>query len=256
MIKGMKFEGGVCLKVTVVGFWGGFPGKNEATSGYLVEHNGFQLLIDCGSGVISQIQNYTSIEELDAVILSHYHNDHVCDIGALQYARLISGFLGKNLPTLPIYGHQEDENGFKALTYNDVTKAIPYNPQKEVEIGPFLISFLKTNHPVPCYAMKVQAGETTVIYTADTSYKEEFIEFSKGADLVICECNLYAGMNGNKAGHMTSSDAGSLAEKAGVKNLLLTHLPHFGDHQDLLSQAKERYTGDLHLAESGWVWHG
>lgn len=239
------------MKLTVIGFWGGFPGKNEATSGYLLEENDFKLLIDCGSGVISQLQNYIQPEELDAVILSHYHSDHVTDIGALQYARLIKGYLGFTIPTLPIYGHKEDQEGFKKLTYNNITKGFVFNPNNELEIGPFKITFLKTKHPVPCYAMRIVSASSTIVYTADTSFSEEFISFSKDADFLICECNLYAGMDGSKAGHMTSEDAGKLAHEADIKHLLLTHLPHFGDHQVLVEQAETFYKGPVTLASSG-----
>lgn len=242
------------MKLTVVGFWGGFPGKGEATSGYLLEEAGFKLLIDCGSGVISQLQHYVNPEELDAVILSHYHNDHVCDIGALQYARLIKGFLGEKLSPLPIYGHTENKEGFTKLTYEKVTTGMPYLPSEPITIGPFTISFLKTKHPVPCYAMNIKTNQGTIVYTADTAYLEGFIPFSKDADLLICECNLYKGMDGSSAGHMTSTDAGRLAQEANVKQLLLTHLPHFGNHQELISQANELYSGRVDLAKSGFTW--
>lgn len=61
------------MKLTVIGFWGGYPKLNGASSGYLLEHNGFNLLLDCGSGILSKLQNVLQPEELDAVILSHYH---------------------------------------------------------------------------------------------------------------------------------------------------------------------------------------
>lgn len=80
------------MKMTVVGFWGGFPEAGEATSGYLFEHDGFRLLVDCGSGVLAQLQKYITPSHIDAVVLSHYHHDHVADIGVLQYARLINYF--------------------------------------------------------------------------------------------------------------------------------------------------------------------
>jgi ribonuclease BN (tRNA processing enzyme) len=242
------------VKLTVIGYWGGFPGENEATSGYLLEERGFKLLVDCGSGVIAQLQNYTNLEELDAVMLSHYHNDHVCDIGALQYARLIKGFLGQELATLPIYGHFEDKEGFNKLTYGQITTGITYDPKEKLNIGPFTVSFLKTNHPVACYAMRIETQHASIVYTADTSYLHEFVPFSKNADLLISECNLYKGMDGEKAGHMTSTEAGALAHQAEVKQLLLTHLPHFGEHNDLLLQAKEEYSGLVELAKSGWKW--
>ena len=49
------------MKMTVVGFWGGFPEAGEATSGYLFEHDGFRLLVDCGSGVLAQLQKYNTV---------------------------------------------------------------------------------------------------------------------------------------------------------------------------------------------------
>ncbi|WP_246938707.1 MBL fold metallo-hydrolase [Bacillus pinisoli] len=242
------------MKVTVIGFWGGYPARNEATSGYLIEEDGFRLLVDCGSSVVSQLQNYINPEAINAVILSHYHHDHVCDIGTLQYARLIKGYLGMELPALPVYGHAEDKNGFSSLTYKGVMKGIEYNPNASLTVGPFTITFLKTQHPAPCYAMRIETEKASVVYTADTSYFDEMVHFSMKADLLICECNLYKGMDGRSAGHMTSTEAGMLATKADVGELLLTHLPHFGNHQDLIHQANETYTGTTQLAKSGYIW--
>ena len=112
------------MKMTVVGFWGGFPEAGEATSGYLFEHDGFRLLVDCGSGVLAQLQKYITPSDIDAVVLSHYHHDHVADIGVLQYARLITSATTRQLPELPIYGHTFDENGFHSLTHEPHTKGI------------------------------------------------------------------------------------------------------------------------------------
>ncbi|GAA0314191.1 MBL fold metallo-hydrolase [Bacillus carboniphilus] len=240
------------MKLTVVGFRGGYPAKDEATSGYLLEENGFQLLVDCGSAVISQLQRYIQPEELDACILSHYHPDHVADIGILQHARLIQSLLGKEMPNLPIYGHQEDAQGFGQLTYKNLTKGVAYTPSSVLQVGPFKVTFLRTNHPVPCFAMRFEVGEKVIVYTADTSFKEELIEFSKDANILICECNLYKGQDGQAAGHMTSEDAGKLAEEAGVHSLILTHLPHFGNVTQLVQEAKETYKGIVTLAHSGF----
>ncbi|WP_027409010.1 MBL fold metallo-hydrolase [Anoxybacteroides tepidamans] len=242
------------MKVTVIGYWGGFPAANEATSGYLFEHEGFRLLVDCGSGVLSKLQNYVTVEELDAVVVSHYHHDHVADIGPLQYARLIKTNLGAALPELPIYGHSFDSDGFTRLAYKGLTKAIAYDPDKTLEVGPFTISFMKTAHPVICYAMRITAGGKSVVYTADSSYLPEFAPFSQGADLLICECNFYAGQNAAQAGHMTSEEAATIACDANVSELWLTHLPHFGDHSQLISEAKAVFNGAVKLAKTGLVW--
>ncbi|NHM31736.1 MBL fold metallo-hydrolase [Neobacillus terrae] len=237
------------MKLTVIGPWGGYPKKNEASSGYLLEHKDFRLLIDCGSGVLSKLQNLIQPEQLDAVLISHYHPDHIADIGVLQHARLIQGFLGAEMSSLPVYGHKLDKPEFEKLTYKNITLGTPYDPDSKIKIGPFEVSFLRTVHPVPCFAMRIEAEGKVMVYTADTSFKEEFIPFSQDADLLVCECNFYANQNGSGAGHMTSTQAGNLAESAGVKQLILTHLPHYGRLSDLILEAGEEYEGDIHLAE-------
>jgi ribonuclease BN (tRNA processing enzyme) len=241
------------MRLTIIGCWGGYPKANEASSGYLLEQDGFQLLIDCGSGVLSKLQNYIKPEKLDAVVLSHYHPDHIADIGVLQHARLIQGFLGQRSQCLPIYGHLFNEQEFAKLTYKDITKGIAYDPNEQLQVGPFAIRFLQTDHPVPCYAMRIEANKKALVYTADTSYKEEFAAFSEGANLLLSECNLYAGYDGKNAGHMTSTDAGNLASQAKVKQLILTHLPHFGNLEQLVQEASQYYHGKIQLAFEGMM---
>ena len=237
------------MNLTVIGYWGGYPKKNAASSGYLLEHKEFKLLIDCGSGVLAKLQNVTQPEDLNAVILSHYHPDHIADIGVLQHARLIQGFLGKEQPTLPVYGHTFDQPEFGKLTYKSITEGIAYNPDVPLTVGPFKISFLKTNHPVPCYAMRIEADGKTLVYTADSSFKEEFIEFSRQADVLLCECNFYGNQNGKSAGHMNSIEAGQFAQKAEVKQLILTHLPHYGNLEELMTEASGQFSGIIKLAD-------
>lgn len=242
------------MKITIIGYWGGYPGKGEATSSYLLQHDGFNLLMDCGSATLSNLQKYIAIEELNSVIISHYHYDHVADIGPLQYAFLIKSRLGLiNIP-LTIYGHPYDKEGFGRLSMEPCTKSISYSGYDELVIGPYKISFIKTKHPVICFGMRIKAGGKDITYTSDGSMTEELIDFSKNTDLLLCECNLYQGQDGSVPGHMNSTDAGILAEKAAVKKLLLTHLPQYGNHNDLLKEAAGYFRGSVEIAKSGWTW--
>lgn len=229
-------------------------GSNEATSGYLFQSGYYSVLIDCGSAVLSKLQLFLPVEELDAVILSHYHHDHIADVGPLQFAKLVGSFLGKGANALPIYGHPFDEEQFSKLTYKTHTAGLAYDPTQPLAIGPFTFTFLKTVHPVDCFAMRVTDGVHSVVYTADSSFQKAFIPFSEGADLLISECNFYAGQDGGSAGHMNSLEAGRIAAEAGAGQLLLTHLPHFGEHQKLAEEAQTVYKGAVDLAHTGYVW--
>lgn len=241
------------MKVTVVGFWGGYPASNGASSAYLVEDEDYVLVLDFGSGVLSKLQTFKQVRDLDAVILSHYHADHIADIGVLQHAVLVNNYITDDKKILPIYGHTEDEDVFQTLT-DDFTKGVAYDPNEALQLGPFTIHFFKTNHSVPCYGMRITNGKHTFVYTADSAYQEEWIDFCKDAHMLLTDCNLYADQTDLDVGHMTSKQAAYIAKQANVKELVLTHLPHYGDHQQLVSEAKEEFSGTIHLAYEGFVW--
>ena len=234
------------MKITIIGHWGGFPKAGEATSGYLIEHDNYKLLLKCGSGVVNSLQKVTDIKYIDAALITHYHYDHCCDIGPLQYARQIKTQLGEINKPLPIYAPEGEF--FKLLKWEDYTYGVSFNADSNIVLGPFEISFIKNVHPVEAYSVKIRCGDKIFSFTSDTSYFKNLTEFFDGSDLLICECSFYADMDGTKTGHLNSSQAGMLAENANVKKLILTHLPHFGDLNDLLVQAKAHYSGDTELA--------
>src|SRR5699024_10193336 len=157
-------------------------------------------VIDVGSGGLAKFQKYYDITDIDAVLISHYHTDHIADVGVLQHARFVQRYLTGEENQLSIYGHREDEENFCKLNH-DYTKAVRYDPNNVLKIGPFFIRFLKTKHPVPSYGMRITDGENTLIYTADTAYQDEWIKFSLDADLLLADCNIYADQDGEDAGH-------------------------------------------------------
>jgi len=53
---------------------------------------------------------------------------------------------------------------------------------------------------------------------------------------------------------LTAGEAGRIAAAAGVRHLVLTHLPHFGNHSMLVEQARKKYNGTVELATTGRCW--
>lgn len=243
------------MKLTVLGYWGGYPSSQGGASSYLLEDKGFNLIIDLGSGGLMVYQKYKSLLELDAVIISHFHADHISDIGVLQHGLIVQSLLHEKNLQIPIYAHSFDQKEFARLTDKHTTGK-HYHPNETLKIGPFQIKFMRTIHAVPCFAMRISNGEKTITYTADSAFQKEFIPFAQDSDLLIAETSLYDGQDGSLSGHMTSKEVGGLAQEANVAELFLTHLPHYGSHEKLLAETKAHYQGHAVLAKEGLVWQG
>ena len=241
------------MKITTIGWWGAYPGVNEATSGYLLTAEETGILIDCGSGVLAQLQNHIELQQLDGVILSHYHWDHVADLGCLQYAIRIQMDLGRRKQPLKIYAHAEDDN-FAGLNYLHYTSGHAVAPGMDLRMRPFKFTFCRNIHPAPCFSMRIEKNHQSIVYISDTGYSDELVHFAHRADLLLCEASLYDEYRGKIPGHMTAGEAGHLAQSAGVRHLVLTHLPHFGRHSLLVEQARRKYNGTVELAETGKNW--
>src|SRR5687767_4400840 len=73
-------EEGRLMELTVLGACGTYPGPGGACSGYLLQHEGFNLWMDAGHGTLSELQKHIPVSEVDAVFLSHAHPDHFVDM--------------------------------------------------------------------------------------------------------------------------------------------------------------------------------
>lgn len=226
------------MKLTALGVWGGYPTRDAGTTSYLLQsEEGFNLLVDAGSRAVTELEHELSPNDLDAIILSHYHEDHIADLGALRQYRQLQTVKPE---VLPIYGHQENAYEFSKLSLENVSEGIAYDVENGTSVGPFDIQFLKTVHPVICYAMRIveRATGQVLIYTGDTGYFAELVDFSKDADILLADVYFFKD-KAKMPNHLSSVEAGEIAAQANVKKLILTHLPQVGDLQVLREEAQE-----------------
>src|SRR5512146_1712104 len=89
------------MRITVIGCSGSFPGPASPASCYLVEADGFRLLLDLGNSALGALQNHAPLDGIGAVCLSHLHGDHCLDMCSYAVARTYAP--GGAMPPLPVW---------------------------------------------------------------------------------------------------------------------------------------------------------
>ncbi len=237
------------MKLTVLGNYGPYPKAGGACSGFLVDSGETKILLDCGNGVLSRLQQYIDIEELDAVILSHLHSDHMSDVMILRYAVNIKMMKGLMERGIKVYAPESPIEEFERLRYKDAIDLIPIDPNNRLIIKNLTIRFKKMVHGVDNYAISVEKGSKKFVYSGDTCPNEDLVEFSKGADLLLCEAGILERDEKDiRSMHLTAKEAGEIAAKSGVRRLLLTHFMPDIRVDNYLDEAADVYNGIMEMA--------
>ena len=246
------------MRLIVLGTSAGFAGKNDGCSSYLLDTGKKNYLIDLGPGSLSALQNHIGYRELDAVLISHLHADHVSDIYTFRFAVFAAQKEGSMPPSLPIYLPDKPEETF-AFIQSNIQEEFAMNvvtQDSKLELNGIEVRFLRTDHPVPTHAMRFAYEGKVFVYTSDTALFDDLISFCTGADLLLAEATLQdSDRELESTGHMTARTAGTLASRANAGNLMLTHFWPEYERQLSLSQAREAFSGPVQLARQGLELH-
>lgn len=207
------------MRLTVLGGCGAWPAEGRPCSGYLVEYDGFRLLLDPGYGVAVPLLAALGPGGPDAVFVSHGHPDHCADLNPILRARALSS---ERFPPLPVYSLPGslapvlhlDEPGI-------VDDAYELLPIGAFDTGPFRCRTIPLPHYVPNVGLRLTAGGRTLAYTGDTGPHPDVVRLARDADVFLAEATHLTG----SSAYLTSApEAGRQATEAGVGRLVLTHL--------------------------------
>jgi len=230
------------MKLTVLGNNGPFPGPGGACSGYLVQEENVNILLDCGSGVLSNLQKFTPFEQLDAVILTHLHSDHMSDMLVLRYALQIKRARNSEIGKLKVYAPSEPADQFELLKSVPDFEVYEITADTSLDIGGIKITFGSMRHPFKCYGVCMEYNSKKFVYSGDTSWDEGILSFFENADLLLLDAGLMAkDKKSDNVPHLTADECGKVAGIANVKRLLLTHFSPLYKTEDLLEEAKRNF---------------
>ena len=262
------------------------PGGPMPTASLLWLH-GQPIIVDCGLGVTRAAVNAgLDLRQLSLIFITHLHSDHVLELGGLVHTAWTTGL---NRP-LRIYGPAGTGalwEGFLAslafdcdirvrdegrIPLSDLVEITEYGPGRVLDTGGICVSALRVEHPpvTDCFALRFDAA-ASVVFSADTRFFPPLADFAQGADVLVHEALLPAGVDalvarsngGDKlrqhinASHSTAAEAGMIAHQARVGRLVLHHLvpaddPAFGP-ADWAEAVRETWQGALDIGHDGMV---
>jgi len=243
------------VRLTVLGGCGGWPAAGLACSGYLVEHDGFRLMVDLGYAVVPQLLGHLTAADVDAVFISHGHPDHCADLNPLLRARVLGG---ERLPPLPVYALPGaldavlalDRPGMLADGYV-LHELIPGN---DLGIGPFGAQTRLLPHSRPNAGVRLAAGGQVLTYTGDTGPDDGVVGLARSADLLLAEASFIDQAPEDSRRTLSSArQQGRQAAEAGAGRLLLTHLLPGTDPDAARAAAERGYRGEVGVATPGLV---
>jgi len=249
------------MRVTVVGCSGSLPGPLGPASCYLVEADGFRLVVDLGNGALGALQSYCAIRDIDAVVVTHLHPDHCMDLLPLYVARTYHPSVDSSvgMPVIPVHAPAGAATHL-AHAYGKVEPPgltgrfdfVDWSPGPR-QIGPLTVTAALMVHPVPNWALRIEHEGAVLAYSGDTGATDALVELARGADLALFESAFEQVRDAEapKDVHLTGHEAGDHATRAGAQRLVLTHLPPWNDAAVSLASARTSYAGPVEVARPG-----
>jgi ribonuclease BN (tRNA processing enzyme) len=244
--------------MTVLGKSPALPDANGANSGYLIRHEGYTVLLECGTGVFAKLRGVCDPMEVDAVLITHLHADHTLDLIPFAHGLSYQGGDAERRPRL--WAPPGSASMFDSLSemfgqprpITELFAHSEYDPGSELELGPFTVSFREVPHFIPTWACDIaQADGRRFTFGADCAPNAAIVELAHDTDLLMLESTEGPGPHIDSSqvrGHLNAQEAGEIGRRAGAKRLLLTHYSDQLDATEIQAAAAAAYGAGVELA--------
>lgn len=275
-------------RVVLLGTKGGpaiRPGTRMPTA-TLVQIDGFTVLVDAGLGCARGLCDAgVALTDLDAIVITHLHSDHYLELGPLFHSAWTAG-LKAPVPVIGPKGLDAYWQGFLTSMDFDISLRLrdegrpdlaPLAEISEIRegtlaLGPLSMQVLRNEHPpiTDSFALRFDGSRCSAVISGDTAPIPQMVDFAKGADLLVHEAMLSAGIdalcarvgNGDdrlrlhlERSHSPADQVGRIAAEAGVKQLALNHLvpcddPNFTETH-WREETRRTWSGPLFIGTDG-----
>jgi ribonuclease BN (tRNA processing enzyme) len=238
-----------------------FPGRTRHMTSHVMVSNGAAYVLDCGLGVTNEYaRTGLSFHALKSIFITHHHPDHNCEYGPLLLIGWVSGmplgvraygppplrqmtedFLRAYKTTIDFWAEDFHMKPLTAIEVKEIAAAGPVMQDDNVKVSSIIVE-----HPPvkPALGYRFDFKDRSIAFSGDTTPLEAVAKMAKGADVLVHEAmyvpaiekylkariakgfpvKFDAFMAHMKADHSPVEDVGRIAQEAGVKTLVLSHL--------------------------------
>lgn len=250
------------MRLILLGSGGGpTPKKSVSAAAQVILVNDSAYVVDCGDGVARQlVLADVPLKSLRHIFITHHHSDHNADYGNLLLLSWASG-LATRVDTWGAPPLTKMTELFLAMNAYDIEVRI--RDEGRVPLAPLILPHELTqggvvmqddnvkvtatlvDHPLvaPAFAYRFDGADRSIVISGDTARSDNLVTLARGADVLVHEALwlpavdriLARDLNASRlkehllASHTAVEDCGRVAEAAGVKTLVLSHLVPGGD---------------------------
>lgn len=164
------------MDIQFVGTGGAFD-HQYGNSAALIQLNGENYLLDCGHDVYARLRQKEAIDQIDYVIITHFHADHIGSLSTfiLHHHKFVRG---KQLKIL------YPEKAFKDALYNYLTYSLQ-KPEKYIAFIPmdnrpeldFINTFGKHVAGMQTYSYIFSEGDEMIACSGDTADGDPLFDY-------------------------------------------------------------------------------
>jgi ribonuclease BN (tRNA processing enzyme) len=247
----------VKTRLVLLGTGGGpRPRKANSAPAQVIVSNDTAYVIDCGNGVARQLVFAgVPLAKLRHVFLTHHHSDHNADYGNLIWLAWTAG-LRTRVDTWGPPPLEKMTRLFFEMNAYDINiriadegrvPLVPLVHVHELSQGGLVmqdenvkVTATLVHHPpvVPAFGFRFDGADRSIVISGDTAPSDNLVKLAQGADVLVHDALYEPGVDRLVARvpnapalkrsimshHTSAEDAGRVAQAAGVKMLVLSHL--------------------------------
>jgi ribonuclease Z len=221
------------------------------------------ILVDCGGSPLQKLLlAAVDPERLSRVIITHLHADHAYGLPSLIQSLLLL----RRVAPLHVSCREEHLEALRQLLgifglrdrlgmFPVVFDPVEAHPAAAVATSAcFTVTASPNAHgDMPNMAVRFDPadGGSAVVYSSDTAPCEAVVALARGAHTLIHEATFSDQAAARFGAHSTAGDAGEIANRAGVRRLILTHIDsaHHDHVEAMADEARARFPGEVEIAE-------